>query len=245
MSENSDKLNYIKNLIWMMCCDGDIAESEKQFLFRVAREIGASIDNWNSLVKEVLADNGQLYSISDRQKAIATFKSLVIMAKADNKIDRQEKEYILRFAKSLGLTNKQFKTISREIDMSTLLDSFKTPSTPQNVSNSRIVAIREDFDRIEEFTKVAGEQDVDTKITGLDQFLAGTETDDDIVCFHAAEDKSKSIQRCRDLLSKAGDKTAGILTRYQGHQVKYLREIGLSKCVIEPVYSHDIDTLLK
>ena len=32
-----------------------------------------------------------------------------------------------------------------------------------------------------------------------------------------------------------------ILTRYQGHLVKYLHEVGLKKCIIEPVYSNDIE----
>ena len=34
-----------------------------------------------------------------------------------------------------------------------------------------------------------------------------------------------------------------ILTRFQGHQVKYLLEIALKKCIIEPVYARDISDL--
>ena len=98
---------------------------------------------------------------------------------------------------------------------------------------------------IDDFTKVAREKDVHTKISGFDDFLKDAKTDTHIICFHAAENKDESVQTCKHLLGKAGDNTAAILTRFQGHQVKYLREIGLTKCVIEPVYSHDIDTLLK
>ena len=225
MSEKLDKLNYIKNMIWMMCCDGDIAEREKKFLGKAAKEIGAVVEDWNALMKEVIAGKGQLYSISDRQKAIATFKSLVVMAKADNKIDPMEKEYILRFAKSIDLTNQQYKTISKEIDMATLLDPFKADRKPGTPAGN-IIAIKEDFAKIDDFKAVAHENDVRTKITGFDQFLSAGQPDSHVVCFHASEDKNESVQRCKDLLSKAGDNTAGILTRYQGHQVKYMLEIG-------------------
>jgi hypothetical protein len=47
------------------------------------------------------------------------------------------------------------------------------------------------------------------------------------------------------LLEKCGGKLVCILTRYQGHQVKYLLEIGLKKCIIEPVYARDIVGLFK
>ena len=228
----------------MMCCDGDVAEREKKFLSRAAKEIGAVVDDWNALMKEVIAGKGKLYSISDRQKAIATFKSLIVMAKADNKIDPHEKDYIRRFAKSINLTNQQYKTISKEIDMSTLLDPFKGSGRPADPSGN-FIAIKEDFAKIDDFKAVAHENDVQTKIAGFDEFLTAAAPDSHIVCFHAAEDRKISMKRCEDLLGKAGDNTAAILTRYQGHQVKYLREIGLTKCVIEPVYSHDIDNLLK
>jgi uncharacterized tellurite resistance protein B-like protein len=155
MSDRLDKLNYLKNMIWMMCCDGDIAEREKKFLGRAAKEIGAVVDDWNALMKEVVAGKGELYSISDREKAIATFKSLIVMAKADNKIDDHEKEYLTRFAKSIGLTNQQYKSIGKEIDMSCLLDPFKNAAASKRAATGRIIAIKEDFDKIDDFTEVA------------------------------------------------------------------------------------------
>ena len=91
-----DKLNYIKNMIWMMCCDGKIADGEKKFLHKAAKEISVDIADWNQLLKEVLAAGHQLYPIADRDKAIATLQSLVVMAKADGKIDAAEKNYLLK-----------------------------------------------------------------------------------------------------------------------------------------------------
>ena len=38
MSDQEDRLNWIKNLIQMMCCDRDIDKSEKEFLFKAARQ---------------------------------------------------------------------------------------------------------------------------------------------------------------------------------------------------------------
>ena len=51
------------------------------------------------------------------------------------------------------------------------------------------------------------------------------------------------MRKCKELLEKSGPKTISILTRYQGHQVKYMLEIGLEKCIIEPVYSNDIQKM--
>ena len=70
-----DKLNCIKNMMWMMCCDGDIAEREKKFLSRAARKIGLEISDWNGLLQEVLADGTKLYTISDRDRASSSVSS--------------------------------------------------------------------------------------------------------------------------------------------------------------------------
>jgi hypothetical protein len=54
-----------------------------------------------------------------------------------------------------------------------------------------------------------------------------------------------TLTRCRMLLDKCGGSVVCILTRFQGHQVKYLHEIGLKKCIIEPVYARDIADLFR
>jgi hypothetical protein len=246
MSGTQDKLNYIKNMIWMMCCDGEIAEREKQFLSRAAKEIDLKVDNWNALLKEVSAEGPKIYPISSINKAIATLKSLVVMAKADRKIDEREKEYMLRFAKSIGISNEQWKQLSKDIDLKTLLDPFKEPKeeSKQTKTGGTIVVLKEDFDKLNEFEKVAKEKDITMHVTGFDEFIAGAGGEGDVICFHASEDKDESVRKCKQLLKKSPDKTAGILTRYQGHQVKYMLEEGLKKCIIEPIYSQDIDKLL-
>ena len=247
MSQAHDKLNYIKNMIWMMCCDGEIAEREKKFLNRAAKEIDLQMDDWNALVKEVLADETKIYTIQNRDRAIATLKSLVVMAKADRKIDEREKDYILRFAKSIGISNEQWNQLSKNIDLKTLLDPFKESleTASRKKITGTIVVLKEDFDKLDDFTNVAKENGLTTHITGFDEFIAVPETEADVICFHAAEDKDKSVHKCKRLLEKSPDKTAGILTRYQGHQVRYMLEQGLKKCIIEPVYSQDIKKLLQ
>jgi len=245
MSETEDRLNYIKNMIRMMCCDGEIADREKKFLGRAAKEIGAVVDDWNLLLKEVLAEETKLYPIASRDRAIATLKSLIVMAKADKKLDEREKEYILRFAKSVGVSNSEWKQIKSQIDIGTLFEPFKKAEPAAGVKQTAggITVLKEDFDKIDEFTNVAKERAMTTQIVGFDEFIAGSAGGEDFVCFHAAEDKDESVLRCKELLAKSGEQTVGVLTRYQGHQVKYMLEQGLTKCIIEPVYTHDIDKL--
>lgn len=245
MSETEDRLNYIKNMIRMMCCDGEIARREKKFLGRAAKEIGIQVDDWNKLLKEVLAEGTKLYPVTDREKAIATLKSLVVMAKADKKVDEREKEYILRFAKSVGVSNSEWKQIKSQINIGTLFDVFKRPEPVAGLKKTAggITVLREDFDKIDDFMGVAKESQITTQIVGFDEFIAGAGGGEDIICFHAAEDKDESVRKCKELLARSGERTVSVLTRYQGHQVKYMLEQGLKKCIIEPVYTQDIDKL--
>ncbi len=240
MGKEQDKLNYIKNLILMMCCDGEIADREKRFLAKAAKEIGLKVDNWNGLLKEVVRQKTGLYPIEDRARGIATLKSLVVMAKADKHVDQREKKGILRFAKSIGVSNAEWRQIRSQIDVGSLFEPFKR-STP--VSETGITVLKEDFDKIEDFANIAQENEVPTRIVGFDEFIASEPDPDDIVCFHASEDRPATVRKCKELLEKSGPKTVSILTRYQGHQVKYMLEIGLEKCIIEPVYSNDIQKM--
>ena len=242
-----DKLNYIKNMIRMMCCDGEIAAREKKFLGRAAKEIGAEVGDWNTLLKEVLSEGEKLYPISNRDRAIATLKSLVVMAKADRKIDECEKECMLGFAKSIGVTNSEWKQIRKEIEIETLFDPFKVAEAEAGAvlkeTAGGITVLREDFDKIDDFTAVAKDRAITTQILGFDEFIGGAGGEGGIVCFHAAQDRDETMLRCKSLLAREPEKTVSVLTRYQGHQVKYMLEVGLKKCIIEPVYTNDIDKL--
>ena len=53
MSDSQDRLNWIKNLIQIMCCDREIAKPEKKFLFRAAKELQVEVSDWNALLKRV------------------------------------------------------------------------------------------------------------------------------------------------------------------------------------------------
>jgi uncharacterized tellurite resistance protein B-like protein len=233
MSDSQDKLNWIKNLIQIMCCDREIADPEKKFLFRAAKELQVEVKDWNGLLKLVLKDDRIRYPVQDRKMALATLKSLVVMAKADGRIDKNEKHYILRFAKLIGLSNSEFKQIVRDIDVENLFRPFRRTS-------GGIIALKEDFEHLEKFVAVAEENDNTVHIAGYDEFVRDVTAAADAVCFHAAADRHETVDRCRTLLDKSGDRVVSILSRHQGYQVKYLLEMGLRKCIIEPVYAKDI-----
>ncbi|MHC5088657.1 MAG: tellurite resistance TerB family protein [Planctomycetota bacterium] len=233
----TDNLNCIKNLIQLMCCDGKVYPREKAFLLRAAAELDVQVDDWNGLLKEVIQDNASLYPLQNRDRAVAVLKSLIIMSKADGRVDAKEKALTVRFAKSIGVNKSEWKQILKDIDLETLFDPF-TETT------GAVTAIRDDFEKLDAFLQVAEENGASTKTVGLREFLDDG-SGETIVCFHAAEDKDETVTRCQMLLEKCGGKLVCILTRYQGHQVKYLLEIGLKKCIIEPVYARDIVGLFK
>jgi uncharacterized tellurite resistance protein B-like protein len=236
MATVTDNLNCIKNLMQLMCCDGTIHTAEKSFLSRAAAELDVRVDDWNGLLKEVLKDGTPLYPVQNRDKAVATLKSLIVMSKADGRVDPKEKTLALQFAKSIGVNRSEWKRILKDIDLESLFEPFSR-------TVGSITAIRDDFEKLDAFLQVAAENGASTKTMGLQEFLSTTGSPEDVVCFHAAEDKDVTVTRCQMLLEKCGGKLACILTRFQGHQVKYLLEIGLNRCIIEPVYARDISDL--
>ena len=236
MMTATDNLNCIKNLMQLMCCDGTIRTAEKSFLSRAAVELGVQVDDWNGLLKEVLKDGAPLYPVQNRDRAVATLKSLIVMSKADGRVDPKEKSLAIQFAKSIGVGKSEWKRILKDIDLENLFEPFSR-------TVGSVTTIHDDFDKLDAFLQVAAENGVSTKRVGLQEFLAAADSAETIVCFHAAEDKDVTVTRCQMLLEKCGGKLACILTRFQGHQVKYLLEIGLNKCIIEPVYERDISDL--
>ncbi len=232
-----DSLHCLKNLLQLMCCDGSIHDREKRFLKKAADELSVTVDDWNGLLKEVLRDNIPYYPVSDRDKALAVLKALMLMAKADGKVDEKEKQYVLGFAKSIGANRNEWKQAVGTIDADTVFTPFE-PVTGQ------ILAVTDDFDKLDAFLQVAGENGATVKTSDLKRLLQGTAPPQALVCFHAASEKEESVSRCHLLLGKT-DAVVCILTRFQGHQVKYLHESGLRKCVIEPVYARDITDILK
>ena len=240
MSDVQDKTNCIKNLIQLMCCDGRIASREKKFLFSAAKELGVQVEDWNALLKEVVREQPILYPIGDRDKAVSTLKAMVVMAKADRQLDEKEGELIRQFAKSIEITNSQWKQILKEIDVQSIFEPFQAA----DVSGS-VLVLKEDFDRVNDFVDLAKEKSVRFRIAGLDEFMQEPQAKEDKVCFHAAPKKEATIQKSKQLLEKAGEKVVPVLTRYQGHQVQYLLECGIKKCIIEPVYERDLQKLFE
>ena len=233
---SQDATNCLKNLMQLMCCDGKIHPKEKAFLGKAAKELAVSVDDWNALLKDVLRDNIPYYQISDRTKAIAALQAMIVMAKADGNVDEKEKQFALQFAKSIGVSRAEWKELLDNIDAENLFAPFQQ-------SVGIWIVLNDDFVKLDEFRNVAQDNGATVQTMDLKNYLQ-TETDPQtIICFHAAEEKDLTVSRCELLLNKSENTVVCILNRFQGHQVKYLHEAGLKKCVIEPVYARDISDI--
>ena len=233
-----DTMNCLKNLMQLMCCDGMIHPKEKAFLFRAAEQLAISVDDWNALLKEVLDDNIPFYPVSDREKAVAALKAMVVMAQADGQVGEKEKQFALQFAKSIGISRAEWQEVLNHIDTQNLFSPFQQPT-------GSLIALTDDFEKQEAFLKVARDYGTTIQTTDLKSYLQAESPPQAIVCFHAAQEKDVTVARCQLLLNKADQALVCILNRFQGHQVKYLHEAGLKKCVIEPIYTRDITDILK
>jgi len=236
MTVVSDELNCIKNLLQVMCANGAIHAKEKTFLVRAANTLGVQIDDWKGLLKEVLGDDVPLYPMANHDKAVATLKGLITMSRGDGAVVPKEKKFVLQFAKSIGIQKSQWKQILSDIDPDQLFEPFTR-------AQGRLLVVTDDFEKLDAFIATAGNNGAETEAVDLQTVINKCGPTESIVCFHAAEDKDVSVTRCQMLLDTCGDKLVCILTRFQGHQVKYLLEIGLKKCIIEPVYARDINEL--
>jgi uncharacterized tellurite resistance protein B-like protein len=233
-----DNLNCLKNLMQLMCIDGVIHPQEKAFLKHAAVRLEVAVEDWNALLKSVLRDNVSVYPIADRDKATAALKAMVLLAKRDGKLDEKERRYVLQFAKAVGISRGEWNTLLQNIEAETLFDPFRKPQ-------GRLLALSDDFDKLEDFVQVAENYGVVIETCELSHYLQSKAAEQSFVCFHAAPEKDLTVVRCEQLLKKAGERLVCILTRFQGHQVKYLHEAGLKKCIIEPVYARDITEMLK
>jgi uncharacterized tellurite resistance protein B-like protein len=240
MSVPQDKLSLVKNLIRMMCCDGKISSREKKFLAGTAKEVDLKVEDWNSLVKQVNSEASALYPIDDRDRAVATLKSMIVMAKADRKVDEQEKKFLVQFAKSIGVSNAEWKQINKHIQVGSLFEPFKTKVRE---GAAVVTVLKDDFDKLEEFTETAQENGIQIRTAGFDEFIAGDGNGNDMIFFHASEQRDTTVRKCKALLDKCGQRTVAVLAQFQGYQVQYLLEIGLVKCIIEPVYSNDFEKM--
>jgi len=233
-----DSINCLKNLMQLMCCDKIIHPAEKAFLKKAAEQLEISVDDWKELLEEVLSDNIFYYPVSDREKAVAVLKALIVMAKSDGQVNEKEKQYVLQFAKSVGISRTEWKAALQHIDDGNLFVLFHPPT-------GQILALTDDFEKLEAFQTVARDNGATVATTDLKTHLQTPLPIRAVVCFHAAQDKDLTVSRCQLLLNKTPEALVCILTRFQGNQVKYLHEAGLRKCVIEPVYARDITDILK
>ena len=239
MQTDSDKLNCIKNLVRMMCCDKKLQQEELQFLAKAAKQLNMEIKDWKGLLREVQTDNCPLYPIVDKDKAIATLQALVVMAKIDKDLALEERKFIQQYAKSINVDNNQWKQIISDINVDKLFAVF-------NESRGEIVAVKNDFEKIEAFCMMATKNNVHVDTTDLKTILKDKSIcEGKTICFHAGEKKEDSILRYKSLVENTYGTFVGIFTRFQGNQVQYLRELGLKKCIIEPVYAQDIINIFK
>lgn len=120
--------------------------------------------------------------------------------------------------------------------MDTRKDPASNPSTLPAVSSdtaapaaaAHIAAVKDDFDQIDEFVQIVREHGREVCILTLDDLLSRKEPACGIICFHAAGQPADTVQRHNRLRDAAAAPLVAVLTRYQGHHVRYLLELGVA-----------------
>ena len=236
MNDHKDRWNCLKNLIRMMCIDGDIADRERRFLAYAARQMDLSVENWNGLLEQVQGDPSPVFPVRSEARALAALKAMLIMAKMDGRADEKEKDLLRRFAKVIGVSASQWQALLSELDTKDLFEPFHR-------AIGSLIVLPEDFEDSRPIVTAAGQAEIPVRVMALEDFLQQPDPAGEAVCFHAAADRAQTVARCQRLLQKTSARVVGILTRYQGYQVRYLLEVGISRCIIEPVYPRDLEMI--
>jgi uncharacterized tellurite resistance protein B-like protein len=237
MAVTQDNVNCLKNLLRLICQDGQIHAREKAFLARAAQALAVPVEDWNALLKSVRKDPAPCWPIEDRSKAAAALKAIVVMAKADGQVDQTEKQFALQFAKAAGISKEDWKKLLATIDVENLFEPFQA-------AEAKLIVLADDFDKLDAFVKTARDNGMAAETTDAQTLLQTPAKPDGVVCFHASPDKEATLTRALMLLEKtAPQKPVCVLTRFQGLQVKYLHEAGLQTCIIEPANARDLRTI--
>jgi hypothetical protein len=240
MENDRDKQNCLKNLLTMILIDGEVDRREMDFLKNAAAKLEIAVADWKQLVRLVQEDGTPVYPIEDRTFAVEVLKALMAMARKDDRVEDAEKRLLLVFSKSIGISRAELKEALALSAKDGLFD-------PPERADTTFLVITTDFEKIDDFVKTFEGSGVGVKLVEYKDALHGDALKGlTIVCLHGAIDQETTVKRCSNLLHKNKDLfIVPILGRYQGNYVKYLHEIGIKRCFVEPVFPIDVANILR
>lgn len=232
-----DGRNCIKNLIAVAAADRKLDSGEKEFFLNVFKKLEIPSGELPILFREVRGDGLPFYPVKSREAAIKTLKMMLTMARADGSFDVSEKKIIHAFAKAIGFDRE---ALAGKVAESGEESSSETPETPTDFSWLNIRVITDHFEKLEEF--MGSLESMNASGASFLDFLR--EPSGDIVFMHAVERRKATVTRLEKIQKICSARIVPIMTRFQGDQIKYVHDLGIPRCMIEPVLKNEVIRLL-
>jgi hypothetical protein len=239
MVARQQRQHCLNNLALMLLADGEVSPQEMDFLQKAAGVLGVESDDWPGYLRSMEKDETTVYPIEDRSFARKVLSAMAEMARRDGKYDAAEQQLLHLFVKACALSTEEVADI--------LPPAPGQSPQPDGGAQQRMLVVTTDFEAVDTLVTVLERCGVVVATREYQEVLHGHALGDHtIVCLHGAVEKDTTIKRCDNLLhSYPGLTVVPILGRYQGHQVKYLHEIGIPRCIVEPVFPADVTHILE
>ncbi len=231
--EADDRRNCNRNLIAVAGADGRLESGEKDFFLKVSEKLNISSRELPILFQEVQRDGILFYPIQSREFAAKTLKMMLAMARVDGSLDVSEKRIITAFSKAI---EQDRESLASHVAESGEERSPETPVETSAFSSIAICVITDHFEKLDEFIEALQPMDV-VQASYLDFLRDPT---GDVVFMHATEKRKATVGRLEKMQASCSMPIVPVMNRFQGAQIKYAHELGLSRCMIEPMLKTEV-----
>ncbi len=111
MAEENEKLGLLTQLVQLAKADNEVRESEFQFLFSLASQMGITKEDFLRLFEE----NIDFQPPRLEAERIVQFQRLILLMNVDLEIDEREMSYIRNVGIRMGLQPSATNTVLREM----------------------------------------------------------------------------------------------------------------------------------
>lgn len=246
MQEETVKAIYM-NLLLLATADGIIAPEERQYLRRFAEVSGvdeATEMAWRSELGSGQAFFRPISSEDSREEALGL---MARMLRVDGELTAEEQNSYTALGKALGYSMDELGAALRKFwNADPAKMSGKVPPPVEKKGDlpyCATIVLKDDMD--DDFT-VKLLQAVDGATHVEFENIRQMDVPGELVIFHAGADRAISQERLQVLQNTFSNaKVAFIVRRDQASQIGCLLEKGAAKCLVEPLYSQEIETLIQ
>ncbi|HDM10136.1 MAG TPA: zinc-ribbon domain-containing protein [Desulfobacteraceae bacterium] len=112
---DKERIAYLANIIAVARADGRISPMEKSVITRIQKRIKAKKSELNKAESRAESSEFEITPVGRFSVKIQNLEDMIHISVVDGSLDTSEKSVVIEFAKAVGVTQEQFKTIVAEV----------------------------------------------------------------------------------------------------------------------------------